>query len=224
MFSSSPCCHGSCYQSFTTLPPHIHIVIEMINAASCYLCPLLLWSLFARYCAVMCRVWAFSDYMWHLSISSLSFPVSHCWDSQLRLWFLKCFFYIDLMHSHSLYITCDETHHPGLQTHCRRHPEVQNSVISGPTKRTDILQIFFKKRLNGKTRALNAPRWMRIIFSDLPVLPVHSCLQFITWLVLPRTLSWKLGQPFLQCSSSGKSRPIISFCGWREESNKFTNL
>ena len=27
-------------------------------------------------------------------------------------------------------------------------PEVQNRGISGPTKRTDVLQFFFKKRIN----------------------------------------------------------------------------
>ena len=32
----------------------------------------------------------------------------------------------------------------------RRPPEVQNRGISGPTKRTDVLQIFFQKALFNK--------------------------------------------------------------------------
>ena len=37
--------------------------------------------------------------------------------------------------------------HPSFKTHGRRHQNVQNRGISGPTKGTDVLQIlFFEKK------------------------------------------------------------------------------
>ena len=36
--------------------------------------------------------------------------------------------------------------HPGFETQVRRHQESETGSTSGPTKRTDVLQTFYKKK------------------------------------------------------------------------------